>query len=756
MLFIVLICVLVALGLCFIPLFQVLGYESAAAMGVVAGVLTAVHTTRLLRTGKIAPLLLAGRRQSPSMDFCRLLGVRLLGLLPPMLVLLCNALVVQNCNIFEGFLFWLVIPTGAVAVGQAVAWGAAAVSVRWALPLALAVMLGEAAVFGWRLAWQPSITGHQWLIGYFSGSIYDEALALPASLLWFRTLNALLVVAVVVLVEIGWRWQNHRRMAGQVWLFAAVMAALLLLQQQRFELGIGVTRQDAVATLGGHHQTEHFDIYYDPSALSADAVVLLAMDHEYNYAQHMDWMGIDVVAWRNGERIRSFVYPSRDVQQRLMGARNTMVARPWTHEMHIRWSGYADNPISHEMAHLFSAAFGRGPLQLPMQGGVFVNIGMLEGFAEAADWPQDELDPHTASAALRALDKAPDLRRLFDPVGFWSQPSRRAYTVMGSFVRYLVDTHGFAPLQQAYGNGDFATAYGRSVNDLITEWESFVDEQPLSEHERELAGYLYRHGSIFERVCARVIGEKIRLAMAAESASNTGRARALWEEIVALEPGSPSHRLALARVLAADGEAAAADAVVQALLQEDQSPAERARALELRGDIAWRDGLRAQAAEAYTEAMQATLPASVQRRLAVKVHGLSRPDDARRWAEVYLLEDNTMANALYAAMQWASVTPDDPVPAYLVGLLLYRMHQHEEAAQWLETAEGLGDQALKEERMLLLARAHQLRGDFQGASLGYTQLQSSQSPRMRVAAEDGLHRVTWQQRHGMLQGGQGP
>lgn len=735
-------CVL-AVVMCFIPLFNLLGYESAAATGAVLGFIAAIRTARHIDRGDVAPPLDSARRVGPTADFRRLLAQHLALIPLPMLLLALNALRVQNCDLALGARFWLVIPTGAALVGQSIAWGAAALP-RFRLPAALAVVFAEVGLFAWRFAWQPPITGHQWFIGYFSGSIYDEALSLPSSLLWFRAANVLLSVAIVLGVEVAWRRRTRRPLLSHASGLLVALVLLLGIRANSFELGITVSRDDAIETLGGHLQTEHFDIYYDPGSIPADRLHLVAEDHEFNYAQHVAWLDVDVVQWR-GERIRSFIYPNRNVQKQLLGSRNTMVARPWTHELHIRWSSYAEGALPHEMAHIFSAAFGGGPLQLATSGGLIPNIGMLEGLAEGADWPNDELDPHIASAALRRLDKAPDLRVLFNPAGFWSQPSRRAYTLMGSFVRYLVDTYGIDKLKAAYGRGDFVAAYGRSTEDLITEWEGFIDEYPVSEHEQALASYLYRRGSIFERVCARTIGELSRKASAAAGQGKTARARALWEEIAALEPGNPSHQLVLARVQADDGDSDAAAETVAVLLGQDLSPARRAAALELQGDLRWQAGATAEASDAYDEAMSVTLPESSRRRLVVKRHGVTAPSHIEAVAERYMLGDLDRAEAVYAAQRWAELAPSDPMPAYLVGRLLYAMEDFPEAVRWLSRATDLPDQALREERALQLARARYLTGDLTGARHGFSSLLRASSSRVRVSAQDGLDRIAWKQ-----------
>ena len=64
------------------------------------------------------------------------------------------------------------------------------------------------------------------------------------------------------------------------------------------------------------------------------------------------------------------------------------------------------------------------------------------------------------------------MRKISGPTGFWSESPRRAYTIAGSFVGYLLRTYGASPFKHAYPHGDFATAYGKSLDSLVDEWEA--------------------------------------------------------------------------------------------------------------------------------------------------------------------------------------------------------------------------------------------------------------------------------------------
>lgn len=743
------IAVAVAAILCFLPLFDLLGYESAAAMGAVLGIIVLVRTARLFDTGALAPPLAGDRRTGPLDDYLALLPGHLALVLPPAGLLLLNALRVRNCDISLGIAFWGVIPAVSVVAGQALAFGVAWLP-RFRVLAGLALVLAQTGAFLWRLAWNPPIAGHTWTIGWFAGSIYDEALSLPRPLLWARLGVVVGSAAIVLALELAWSWRTGQargrgRVGSALGLCVLVLATL---HHQRAPLGIQHDQASVKRALGGRLETEHFVIWYDPGALDDAQRVLIAEDHEFRYAELAAFFDEDPVAWR-GRRIDSFVYPSRNKQQRLMGSRRTLVARPWTHQMHIRWSELGDTALAHELAHLFTAPFGTGPLQLAMRfGGLVPDMAMIEGIASAADAGPDELTAHQASRAMRELGIAPDLRRLFDPAGFWSQPGRRAYTTVSSFVQWLIATRGIADFKRAYGSGDLASVYGEPVADLVTQWEAWVDQVPLTDGQQALAGFRYRKSSIFSKVCARTLAELGRLAEAAEEQGDLQRALLIRQEIGALQPNNPDHRLEIARLRRDMGELDAALLIATRLLSRgDLGPVRTVRIQELAGDLRWEQGQPAGAAATYGACLADGLDEARQRRLAAKLGGAGHPstevqDRARR----YLLDDGVSSSGrLWSALRWAQAAPDDPLPRYLVGRTLHQAGEHSDATAWLAGPRGTLDlAALDDERWLLLADAAMRADQLLLAEGTYRALLvHSDSSRARTLAEEGLLRVRW-------------
>ena len=740
-------CFLVSLACCRLPLVSLLGYESAALFGVLGALLTLWLTAWELSSYSKGPLD-ASFLESPGGPLGAFLALwaKNLTLLPlPMLVLGLNAFVVPNCDLWLGVKFWVWIPVVSILIAQTLVWAVASVVQRsWRrVMVALGLVCANAVWFGLRLMWEPPINGHLWVVGYFNGSLYDEALGLPASLVWYRIQNVLGVACVVWSLEL-WRTKKWRRWLPWVVASGAACAGLWAGEQ---EVGIAVDRETIAKALGGRVETEHFVIHYPATERFDQQLQWLLEDHEFRYAQMKAYFGTDPVA-QHGRKVRSFVYPDREVKGFLMGARRTLVAKLWLHEIHIMWGGYGDHLLAHELAHVFTEPFGSGPLRLSMFRGIGVNMGLVEGIATAADWPAKELSMHEAAAALRRLELAPDIRGLVGAGGFWKQASGRAYTLMGSFVRHLVETRGMEAFKRVYGDGDFVGAYGASADELVGQWEAFVDGVPLSQEKLGLAAYLYRKPSIFKKVCPRTIAELGRLADLASQAGQTAKALALVEEVVAFDPERLDFRLSQVRLLERAGRVKEAGALVDQLLAgQDLVPAQRAQLLEVRGDLAWVAGQLDQAQAAYASCQEEGVLDATRRLVAVKQAALM-PERApvRALGKAYLLENPEPEVSLYYPMRWAKEMPQDPVGQMLVGRRLWAARKWEEALPYLTQAAGgqsLGPELVWEVRFIL-GQSHMFLGHLDAArELFEAVAAGSPSTAHVIEATEWLERVSW-------------
>lgn len=469
-----------------VPLFDILGYESAAIFGVVSSVIV-LFTVEL------------PYKQESLLDWWIRESIRqlkALNLVPFVYVL--NGIWVQNCDWWSGVHFWLVIPCTSVLLVVAFVGIASACRIFRARGFVAVCLFLELVWFGWRLAWWPPINGYSITFGWFAGSIYDEALSMSNGLLLYRC--HLLLGTTIVLLGLG------SIQSKKIFGFCTLVVIQLLLFVNFQEPTVFRSAQWVQHQLGGVLETEHFVVYFDPVTIQEDMEYGLEQDLEFRYWEMNQFFNEDPVQWKD-RKIEVFLYPNVDEQQRLMGSRNTFVARPWTHQLHIRWR-FGSSTLAHELAHIFTAPFGSRMFNLPMYSNGLPNIGLLEGVAVAADWSQDDFSTHEIAATLYQESALPDLRSSFSPVGFWKSPSGKAYQGVGSFVRWLIEYEGVDSIKLWYQGSEFYEVYGYDVSDAVGRWEDWLLRINIDKITKKQIVMKYSSKSIFQKVCARRIAHQ--------------------------------------------------------------------------------------------------------------------------------------------------------------------------------------------------------------------------------------------------------
>ena len=145
-------------------------------------------------------------------------------------------------------------------------------------------------------------------------------------------------------------------------------------------------------------------------------------------------------------------FPSAEMKKALVGAGNTLYAKPWTREIFVQGDRFPSPHLRHEMAHVFAGAFGDPLFGIAWPRFSFAGrcrsrrlaMGLVEGVAEAADASNPDgrrHHPRRGGGHDRRRAGAPVGRRWSAP-GFHTQAGARAYTIAGSFTTYLLATYG--------------------------------------------------------------------------------------------------------------------------------------------------------------------------------------------------------------------------------------------------------------------------------------------------------------------------
>ena len=668
----------------FVPLLDVLGYEYSTYVGVLVTLAGIAHSARVAdrRAGR-SWWRAAARAAVAPLGWIALAG----------LISAANMLRVRNCEPGVGLVYLLIFGVGAVPMAIATGFVASYLqgARRWfvAYGLVLASLASTLAT----LALQPTIVAYDTYIGYYAGSIYDESLVSVWPHVLFRLWNLLWALFVVVLLEFRRRPNRQLVVAG-----AVIGGTLCSIFAFRGDLHLERGRGYVAADLGGLVETEHFEIYYDQDYFDARDLALLVSDHEARYAELAEFWEVEPDL-----PLRSFVYGNRDRKGALMGGRRTLVAKIWLGEMHITWRGLGDELLAHEMAHLFLRRDGYGPLKLSSRGGLLPIMALVEGAATSAAWGATELDYHHWSAAIYELDLGEDIRDILGPRGFWSRYSRLAYTLTGSFGRWLIDEFGPARFREAYRRGDFDSAYGTSLDTLLEDWRAFLSTIELTEEQLETARFRYDRPSLFGRMCARSIATRFQEGEAFVVQGRENDARRCFEGILADDPDNVDYRLSIARTYHSMG--LAEDAIRHADHIIGADGAGRAsvdRALELIADRRWMDGDFAVAEATYDELSSRAGTAGDRRRLLAKAHALSNrsqyPLTAAAVRRALVDRPAASGSATAAELAWAAAVENSNLAAYLTLLRLEddgRADLYEEVFRSITLDELSEDQALR-------------------------------------------------------------
>ena len=412
-----------------------------------------------------------------------------------------------------------------------------------------------------RLYRDPPVFAFDPFGGYFPGPIYDEALRPPLSLVLFRIANLVWAATAIVLAlaAVGRGCDPRRWRPGASAAAIPLLAASLVLYGLGGRLGFHITHDDLARELGQTETTSHFVVHTVPGTKSRTELALQIEDLEFRYQQLRETFGMEpklpITVWD---------FPNAAVKKALVGAGETLYAKPWTREMFVQ-EHFPSSRLRHEMAHVFAGSFGDpffgvalawrwGPLPHPA-----LAMGLVEGVAEAATVsdPYGDATIHQEAAAMIAAGLAPPLADVVG-AGFSTLAGARAYTLAGSFSAFLLATRGADKLRALYRSaGNFSDVYRVPLRDLEREWRQFLTKQPLSTRQRAHATEEFRRPAIFSRVCARELAARVAEARGIMGV-DPARAVELLRSTCHDDPNEPLFRLALARAeLAAGAEGAA-------------------------------------------------------------------------------------------------------------------------------------------------------------------------------------------------------
>ncbi|AKQ67605.1 hypothetical protein A176_004517 [Myxococcus hansupus] len=710
-------------ALVLLPLFGVPGFELSLALSIAVGLLgggigiAAAAQERRILLGSAPTPAQAVRPSTPGNAVGHALGAALLLNVavpaPPFLVATLFAWLRTACDPFAlvGFYPMLTLPSAAMAASAGVLCGFSAERPRRAVGHYALLVLLSAVPTVWPIVAGPQVFAFNHFLGHLPGPLYDEALKISPALGWFR-LETLLWTTVlaglaVALLDVGTgRLRRAHPRRGVLAALVLPLVAIGFMEVRGPALGLRMTEAWLTQELGGLRETEHFVFHYWRGK-PREEVDRFARDLEFRWAQTQQFLGVAPT-----ERIHVWLYRDEHEKQRLVGAGRTQFAKPWRLEFHIQDRPFPHSVLHHELAHVMAAPAGSGPFRVTTRLGLWPLMGVIEGFAVAADGPvQGDLTLHQWAAGMRRQKLAPDMRKLMGPEGFYQSAPARAYTVAGSFLLYLADTYGAARLRALYAHADFEAAYERPLGELVTEWENHVDALPLDDAAVARAFARFRTGSLFTRACAREVArlsESARQALASDPEDALERYRRAAE----LQPDEYGFRLGEAAALSQLERYADADAVLAAVTERVKGQAVlEAEVAMARADVALRREQPGEARGFLDTVLAKDAGPELTRTAQVKLAAME--SNARQAPiDAYFRASQDEVRLLLLARALTAV-PSDPYLNYLLGRRLQQVGSPTLATGYLQqalAAEGLPD-ALRREALRLRVESAYLSGD---------------------------------------------
>jgi len=743
--------VAVGAALCTSRLFGLHGVESALVLGALLPPWAAVIGARVV---------VSARRSTPHADAPALLiqsvAAGWLLLAPPLALLALNALRIRNCDPLQGAIFMVLGPVAGVTLASV--WGVVAASLTIRSPLAtgLAVagpLAGIVAALV-RFYASPAIFSYGHFFGYFPGTLYDEALQLPTPLLTLRLATLALTVGFAWLLVGHYDASAHRlrvRPNGSRNYGVASMlcfGVVFAMESSALVLGHTTSPEWIARQLGRSLEGTRCRVVV-PRELNRNEAERLRDDCDFRVSQMERVIGVS-----QQSRITAFFFRSPDEKRVLMGAATTYIAKPWRNEVYLQLNGWPHPVLAHEVAHIVAGNLAPAPFRVAARwGGLWPEASLIEGLAVAAAWDaSDGLTPHQWSRAMLDLNMSPSIQDLFG-TGFLTQSKARAYTLAGSFLKYVADTHGWRVVREIYRSGSVATV-GTPLPALEAEWLAFIRRTDLPSEGLALASQRFSHGSIFSSVCPHQVAN-LRLAVQGDlAAQDLDAALNSCRALLDVDPSDTWARTTLLSTFARKGATTKAETELENLVGPPSAPAPTIWAAKHSlADAAWRRGKLADARKRYEDLLMDAQSEDATRLLEVKRLALASPGAERQILFALLVGDDSgppdSVTATHLAHELTRVRPDGLGP-YLAARQMFFVGGFAEAMRLMENARiaGLPTVRLQAAALRIEAISRFVVGTPAQSSAAWNALATLGGEANRLEAADWAQRIQWRRRHG--------
>ena len=328
-------------------------------------------------------------------------------------------------------------------------------------------------------------------LGFLHGPIYDTRLLVSDAVLEERIL--LLVFAVSAWLTTFQKHSFHARTGLAIALALFSVRATRISLQHEIAHGKAHLQHLLPKKISKPGFTLHFFIDKKSSRKIKDKklarISQLVQASEFHLKELRE-----IFSEENPPHIDIYVYPSARSKKLWFGGLHTDIADVVGPSIHITAGTYPHPTLRHELVHAFASKYGFFGL------GFHPNMAITEGLAEALAPRARSMSMDIGAASLIQSNRLPKVEVLFSP-RFWQFSGRRAYTIAGSILSYLIEQHGIQAAIDLYSGKSWSTSVGEQNSDFLNRWKKHVLDQFIPELHGLYSERLFRYPGVLHDLC---------------------------------------------------------------------------------------------------------------------------------------------------------------------------------------------------------------------------------------------------------------
>ncbi|MBN2725694.1 MAG: hypothetical protein JXR95_16640 [Deltaproteobacteria bacterium] len=453
-----------------VPLFNLMDYESSFVLAIIHSI------TGLLVSGTVIHRI---TRESEGKEGMLLPLMILSGLftVPAFLIMLFSSIISSQCAICSGLQFFFMYVVLSTMFSFILGYSISLIfkKTRYVLLSIAAIFFAFIGMDIFRFFTQPPIFFYGQFYGFFSGAFYDQLIEIKSPFYYSRISDLFLASAVFhgVIFFKKLYFKTNRNVILVVFLASLVVFSGSSILSHK--LGYRYTRDCIEEILGGKKKKNSLTVVYSTD-IPEWKIEFLYRQAVYDYETLHNWFRL-----RNKTPLKVFIFKNRDQKRKLFGARNVEVAKPHLKEIYITADSIPHRSMRHEMAHVLAGYYTDSFFKVatkPLKYMPFVaipDIPMIEGIAVAAAFDETEINPWEKLKILKILGLNANISRVFTG-NFYALPSQIAYTVAGSFIRFLYTKFGPKAVFRWHAGDNFKAIFKMELEDAEKLFNEFLDK----------------------------------------------------------------------------------------------------------------------------------------------------------------------------------------------------------------------------------------------------------------------------------------